>query len=328
VSSPSVCHNNITYDNRSSVNALTLLAPGPGQRAAVDSHSFSERLVLSLGKHRADETLSPTAGMSQLEGAGGLRARQRVPPSSAATRDRPLTKANRRQRRELPHGDESNSTSSTSSRSQASKAVDMPTLAANITTYGPQLETYIGTTKHHILLITETHLSKERLPEIIRKLRSTGWEVTASIADPTGRSAEGTSGGTMCMVRSHIATNDLGAVERTRGADWSLMPLRLKGLDLDLYSLYLTDGLGNSGENVDKLAQLSESVAYRGNEYIIMGDFNMPPEQLADSGWLDVVKGHLFSSSQCHLGVQERLQGPGLWHCIARRPCQPPWTRH
>ena len=80
----------------------------------------------------------------------------------------------------------------------------------------------------------------------------------------------------MCLVRFHIACNEFYCQNDSFGNDWCVIPLKLKGANLDLYSVYLTDGLGYAGDNISKLTEVAASVNKRPNEYIILGDFNIP----------------------------------------------------
>ena len=62
------------------------------------------------------------------------------------------------------------------------------------------------------------------------------------------------------MVRSHLACNDFYCPEDSYGSDWSLISVKLKGANIDLYAVYLTDGLGYTGENITKLSEVAASV--------------------------------------------------------------------
>ena len=184
----------------------------------------------------------------------------------------------------------------------------LPIFYSNITEFGPQFLRFLKHTRYHILLIAEHHLSKARLAEEAAKLKALGWRIAASPAACAGRSKEGASGGTMCLVRSHIACNDPYDQHDTYGDDWCVISLRLKGVNLDVYVIYLTDGLGYTGANVAKLAGLAASIKKRPNEFFILGDFNMTVKDLAACGWPSLIGAHLFDAHDatftCRTGMR------------------------
>ena len=78
---------------------------------------------------------------------------------------------------------------------------------------------------------------------------------------PTGRSPQGTTGGTAVLAKKHLALDRL-VVTRTcgpgaSGHDWACIALRCRGATVLLFSLYLIPGLGLKGENQDRFQKLS-----------------------------------------------------------------------
>jgi len=60
-----------------------------------------------------------------------------------------------------------------------------------------------------------------------------------------------------------------------------------------LASLYLHDGEGLSARNLDLLQFVAHMLSHVFGLWILAGDFNLPPEVLLKSGWLDTVDGEL-----------------------------------
>jgi len=176
-----------------------------------------------------------------------------------------------------------------------------------------------------VILITETHLNLERLIAKVAYLQTLGWRVVGSIASYTGRSEEGTSGGTFVITRSHVAVNDV-PVDESRGDDWTMQSLKLKGLDVDVYSLYLTHTIGYTAENIVKLTQVATSVKARGNEFLIMADCHAP-----GSRFMGMALCHLWlplSSKRRHFHVPRGHEDHRLRCCLKGRNGTIPGVRH
>ena len=120
----------------------------------------------------------------------------------------------------------------------------------------------------------------------------------------------------MALVRSHLATIDPPDPQDAVGDDWAMVSLRLKGLVLDVYVIYLTDGIGFSGINILKLTQLAKSVAARGNAFCVFGDWNLTPAELLQTEWLRTVDAHMVAP----LGRSSPAgTGAGFWTSALRR---------
>ena len=142
-------------------------------------------------------------------------------------------------------------------------------LAANITTYGPQFLEFANSTLYSLLLITETHVTHDRSGEMEADMALRGWKSLSSPARLTGRSEEGSSGGAAAFIRPHYATVDPLPGEPFSGDDWVRITVKLKGVDADFYVLYLTCGIGYSGENVAKIQQVAVAARTRRNPYAV-----------------------------------------------------------
>ena len=106
------------------------------------------------------------------------------------------------------------------------------------------------------------------------------------------------------MTKSHLAAWPLAwapciADGRARpshahGFDWTALELRLQGGVLTIYVVYLTNSIGVTGVNVEKIGQVLDSYRLIQGPVCMIGDWNMPPEVL--------LTAHLFD-----LGSSKRL---------------------
>ena len=67
------------------------------------------------------------------------------------------------------------------------------------------------------------------------------------------------------------------------GFDWSGQSVRLKGSTVLLVMVYLTHGLAESGENLEKMWELPNLIRDRELPFICMGDWNMTPEEMQEN---------------------------------------------
>jgi hypothetical protein len=69
--------------------------------------------------------------------------------------------------------------------------------------------------------------------------------------------------------------------------------MRLKGVSIAFISLYLISGQGLSQDNLEILAEIRAFVKFWQIPFIIGGDFNLPPEDLIDSGFEVEISGEI-----------------------------------
>ena len=91
-----------------------------------------------------------------------------------------------------------------------------------------------------------------------------------------------------------------------------------------LLSAYFKDSEGLSPVNLDVLEQLAIIIeAYRA-PWILAADFNMPPDLLAASGWLDVTQGSIVHTSQATCGTEYYdyfVVGGGVQGSVVKAQC-------
>ena len=122
-----------------------------------------------------------------------------------------------------------------------------------------------------------------------------------SASRPTGRSEKGTSGGTAILSRSHLhvvpqALNAAGPREGgVGGLDWTSVVVRLRGVSMAYIAVYMTTGIGLTGENVVKMRQIMVYVMGLEIPYVIMADWNVGPGCLWESGWVQALGGRIVT---------------------------------
>ena len=134
----------------------------------------------------------------------------------------------------------------------------------------------------HIILVQEHHLASEAsIEEASAWSRRHGWlaRITPALVTPEG----GTSGGTAILVRDW-----LGCCDVTKGPD--LIPGRATACWVQVpgsvtilcVSLYLKDSEGLSEYNLGALAKVGALCNSSSSPFLVGGDFNMPPTELAE----------------------------------------------
>ena len=74
----------------------------------------------------------------------------------------------------------------------------------------------------------------------------------------------------------------VSTTKRWISAEW-----RLRGISITLVTVYPWSGEGMSNRNWEIFVQLRHFLKASGIPFLIMADFNMTPQQLEDSGWLE-----------------------------------------
>ena len=157
--------------------------------------------------------------------------------------------------------------------------------------------------------MSELHLAADELMDALNVWDSAGFNAAATPARPLGAFLK--TGGVIAGVRKsfqsttfrHLAAH----ADQTLGAAklpglpagpidfWDFIPIswRMRGLNIVAIAAYLTSCGGAIGPNKSKLAILAGFVqALNANDvWVIAGDMNMTPDQLARSGWLEKVDG-------------------------------------
>ena len=83
-------------------------------------------------------------------------------------------------------------------------------------------------------------------------------------------------------------------MEEMTGPDWAGVLLKLRGVTVLYTASYLTSGIGAGGTNVKKLASMMKKILELGLPFIIMADWNMQPDELRETGFLQQTGGEVI----------------------------------
>ena len=177
--------------------------------------------------------------------------------------------------------------------------------------------------------MSELHLAAGELMDALHVWDSAGFHAAGTPARPLGPYEK--TGGVIAGIRKnyqsstfrHLAAHEdqrLGAAKLSGLPPgpvdfWDFVPVswRMRGLNIVAIAAYLTSCGGAVGPNQTKLATLAGFIlALNASDiWVVAGDMNMPPEQLARSGWLEQVQGVIVvphnTDHTCTAGTDPRL---------------------
>ena len=148
--------------------------------------------------------------------------------------------------------------------------------------------------------VQETHLSEERCREVETQLGRAGWHALAAPGHGTQAGQPG-HGGLLQMAPKRIA---MGPFEGTgspvivegRAAVTHIRALCSGGVAW--VNVYLHTGVGMAQENIALLDVIAARVALIGKPYVITGDWNMEPGELASGTFLSQVRGTIVAPAE------------------------------
>ncbi|CAK0902865.1 unnamed protein product, partial [Prorocentrum cordatum] len=195
-----------------------------------------------------------------------------------------------------------------------------------------------------VLGLVELHAAGPELQKVLSDFDSKAWKAAATPSrDHHGRNA----GGAALGVRRHIkyrslcrlaarADQTLGQLRRRKPApafeagpvdchDFQALTTHMQGGPPTIVVLCLYDGLGATGVNIRKLQPVGVLVRGLQGDWMVIGDFNMPPEQLQQSAWPAEVQGEIAAPTDVAFSQHT---GGRMLDCSAvggigvHRPCQ------
>ena len=179
---------------------------------------------------------------------------------------------------------------------------------SNITMWRKEIADWIKASNDHIMLVQETHLGPHEVREAANFMHRQGYQLYAHPTD------KGTKGGVAVMIKSHIQ----GRVEMSHleeGCGFEAVDVRLQHTNLLVVSVYLKTGTSiHARPNSSILAELLSLVKNWKGVWIIAGDFNTPPEEIAATNLLAEMNGCL-----CRVGVPTTDQGREIDYAIVRK---------
>ena len=185
---------------------------------------------------------------------------------------------------------------------------------SNVTMWRKEVADWIKSSEDHILLLQETHLGPTEAREA-NYMHRQGFQMYGGISHPTDK---GTKGGVAVLIKSHIQ----GRLEHSHledGCGFEAVDVRLQHTNLLVASVYLKTGTSiHTRPNSSILAELLSLVKNWKGMWIIAGDFNTPPEELAATNVLAEMNGCL-----CKVGVPTTDQGREIDFAIVHKALEP-----
>ena len=186
----------------------------------------------------------------------------------------------------------------------------------NVSCWGPAARALLDRPPFQadVVALLETHVPPREVSDMLCDFDVRGWRGVATPSRPSARADK--SGGVAIGARRHLQTETFlhlaAKQEQTAGLQigrrgnaswtpgpldfWDFVPLaiRLRSGSLVVVPCYLEPSTGVRGANLTKLAAIGGFVRGLGVDWVVLGDFNVSPEELASSGWLEEVGGVLM----------------------------------
>ena len=184
---------------------------------------------------------------------------------------------------------------------------------ANVTSYRPEVKTWVMQRPEPVWCLQETHLAGAEHERKVHELRRSKKVVHSQQAYPT--EAGGTSGGVLTLASAHLNVQE-GPGWMQDGKGFQISHLRNHGWTLHIVNVYLCSGVGPSGGvNPALLSALATELAGLAGQWVVVGDWNCEPEELSATGFLQMVHGELMVPRHCTTS-----QGSCLDYVVMSKP--------
>ena len=141
-----------------------------------------------------------------------------------------------------------------------------------------------------VVMLQEHLLAADAIVGAVAAAGRAGWHLLIEPAVPSQGTATSTrynTGGVAVAVRQHITARRLSAADALKGRAIVIEAIGagLPSARITIASVYLEVGLDDHEVNRNILAAVAEAVAPMVGPFIIGGDYQMPPQQLGDTGF-------------------------------------------
>ena len=147
-----------------------------------------------------------------------------------------------------------------------------------------------------MLLVQEHKIHTElRLESAQRSAKTAGWRTHLGLAHSTALDRASGGVGVLCRRRVGLHPHEglvADGMQHRLQAAW--LGAVMKG-GLHLCSIWLFHSQGVSESNLHILAEAAALLGTLSGPWVIAGDWNITPDMLSATGWLDVVKGRIVS---------------------------------
>ena len=181
-------------------------------------------------------------------------------------------------------------------RSSKSDASKLSVYFANITQFGSEANrkrAFLCSRQEDVVGVVETHLDSSNSSREYGEISKAGWTAAYSPAKPS-EEGDGCKGGALLMHKPWLqsaipveATGCSGQVFPEGDLVWK--HFRLQGIHFVLAFIYMEHTIGMTGPNLCKMRKLHELTDGGRRKLVAVGDWNMHPELLMQSGLLDTM---------------------------------------
>ena len=191
----------------------------------------------------------------------------------------------------------------------AQEGNNLHVLFGNVTNLGKDVDEWIWHQTFDVLLLVETHLDQSAMQQKLQHFSIRGIDCFGLPAAPSEKG--GTHGGFFVLHQSATLVSQLGSFTK-EGCGWIACLVQKFQVELCVVSMYLKCGEGFQGDtNCEILAHLLSFLQNLTVAWVIVGDWNSPPQ--------DLTATVLLQKFRCHVHAPETstLQGSLLDYAVA-----------
>ena len=139
----------------------------------------------------------------------------------------------------------------------------------------------------------ETHLRKGALQDAVAAMRKVGFEMVGGEA--FSASQNGTKGGVAVLTKTHLQSRVMQRFT-VEGCGFCAVEIRVRGVSLLLLSLYLKNSTPlHCHPNAEILARLVAVIKHHSGQWLVAGDFNLSPQEVAATALVSELGGQLHT---------------------------------
>ena len=164
---------------------------------------------------------------------------------------------------------------------------------SNITQWRTETERWLQAQDDDVILLQETHLRRGALQDAVAAMHKVGFEMVGGEAFST--SCHGTKGGVAVLTKTHIQSRVMQHFT-VEGCGFCAVEIRVRGVSLLLLSLYLKNSTPfHCHPNAEIVARLVAVVKHHSGQWLVAGDFNLSPQEVADTALVSELGGQLHT---------------------------------
>ena len=165
--------------------------------------------------------------------------------------------------------------------------------SSNITQWRQEVQKWLQTQSDDIILVQETHLTKEGVTSAVSAMHKAGYEMFGGESAPSNK--KGTYGGVAILSRTQFKARTVQHFT-IEGCEFCAAEVRVRGVSLLLVSVYLKNSTPvQSHPNAEILGRLVALVRAHAGQWLVAGDFNLTPHELSATNILSEMRGHLLT---------------------------------